>query len=172
MPQIIREQKVNRDQGSEVGSLYGEAGAERKLDEDTTDSDSSDSSDSESDDDDAADDNVQDAERLDLQTATTRPQQSSIRVFLRIRPTRKPSGFFNILDHDSTRVDFNVPTNVANNHVNNTKSHYKFKFDGVLTQEAKQETVFKELAEDAIEGALDGYNATIFAYGQTGTSRS
>ena len=35
-------------------------------------------------------------------------------------------------------------------------------------QFASQETVFNSLGTDILENAFDGYNACIFAYGQTG----
>jgi hypothetical protein len=35
---------------------------------------------------------------------------------------------------------------------------------------ASQDDVFKRVGIDAVKNALDGYNSTIFAYGQTGTS--
>lgn len=34
--------------------------------------------------------------------------------------------------------------------------------------DASQEDVFDAVAKEAVDSTLDGYNATIFAYGQTG----
>ncbi|CAG9467166.1 unnamed protein product [Pedinophyceae sp. YPF-701] len=45
------------------------------------------------------------------------------------------------------------------------------KFDRVFTPEATQQDVFESI-EDSIDGALEGYNTTVFAYGQTGTGKT
>ena len=37
---------------------------------------------------------------------------------------------------------------------------------------SKQENIFAETAYPIIENVLEGYNGTIFAYGQTGTGKS
>lgn len=49
---------------------------------------------------------------------------------------------------------------------------YKFKFDGMFDMTATQDGVFDTVAKDAVDSALDGFNATIFAYGQTGGRRA
>jgi Cdc6-like AAA superfamily ATPase len=36
----------------------------------------------------------------------------------------------------------------------------------------KQESVFEETALPILESVLEGYNGTIFAYGQTGTGKT
>lgn len=38
-------------------------------------------------------------------------------------------------------------------------------FDRVFGMDATQEAVFKDTALPLLEGVLDGYNATVFAYG-------
>ena len=45
---------------------------------------------------------------------------------------------------------------------------YKFKFDSMFGMDCTQDDVFDSVARDAVDAALDGYNSTIFAYGQTG----
>ena len=42
---------------------------------------------------------------------------------------------------------------------------YRFPFDGVLPPETRQDTVFERVAHPALQAALGGYNATVFAYG-------
>lgn len=43
-----------------------------------------------------------------------------------------------------------------------------FTFDIVYDWNSKQETVYSETAYPIVESVLEGYNGTVFAYGQTG----
>lgn len=45
---------------------------------------------------------------------------------------------------------------------------FKFKFDGMFDMAVKQGDIFAKVAQQSVDNVLDGYNATIFAYGQTG----
>lgn len=47
-----------------------------------------------------------------------------------------------------------------------------YSFDRVFGPEADQTLVYKEVAEGMLEEVIQGYNCTIFAYGQTGTGKS
>ena len=42
-----------------------------------------------------------------------------------------------------------------------------WKFDYVWGQETVNETIFTNIALNIVSGVLEGYNGTIFAYGQT-----
>ncbi|CAE7540320.1 KIF6 [Symbiodinium natans] len=56
--------------------------------------------------------------------------------------------------------------------VNNSKTHYKFRFDGILPMKISQDEVFNQVAKPVIEDVLQGINGTIFAYGQTGSGKT
>ena len=47
-----------------------------------------------------------------------------------------------------------------------------FSFDMTFEPGCHQERVFKQAALPIIESVLEGYNGTIFAYGQTGTGKT
>lgn len=47
-----------------------------------------------------------------------------------------------------------------------------FSFDMTFEPGCEQERVFKQAALPIIESVLEGYNGTIFAYGQTGTGKT
>ena len=47
-----------------------------------------------------------------------------------------------------------------------------FTFDSVYDSNSEQENIFAEIAFPIIENVLEGYNGTIFAYGQTGTGKT
>eukprot|EP00624_Nannochloropsis_granulata_P005943 evm.model.NODE_4234_length_10529_cov_51.253872.1 len=56
--------------------------------------------------------------------------------------------------------------------INNNKTQHPFTFTGVLGMEASQEHVFAHLGYDAVTNALDGFNSTILAYGQTSSGKT
>ncbi len=64
------------------------------------------------------------------------------------------------------------PTNapVANNNVR-IKEH-RFIFDRLFDQDASQRDVFNKTTKPLIDVILDGYNATVFAYGATGCGKT
>lgn len=47
-----------------------------------------------------------------------------------------------------------------------------YTFDMVFEPSCEQESIFKQAALPIIESVLEGYNGTIFAYGQTGTGKT
>ena len=50
--------------------------------------------------------------------------------------------------------------------------NYPFTLDAVFGQNSTQLEVFKNAAEPLIEDVMQGYNATIFAYGQTSSGKT
>lgn len=104
------------------------------------------------------------------------PGESSggnIRTFLRIRPSRDPSGLFQTDDNDPSRLRFELPVELkAGEFVNNSLTRHDFKFCEILGPKATQEEVFTLIGRDAVMNVLDGYNSTIFAYGQTGSGKT
>jgi kinesin family protein 6/9 len=99
------------------------------------------------------------------------PSSSSIQIFMRVRPTKKPSGYFE-LNESTGKVSFDVPKDMVNNMVNNSRTNWDFRYDGIIGMDSTQEEVFEKVAVPVNQSALDGYNATIFAYGQTGSGKT
>ncbi|CAM9883698.1 unnamed protein product [Choristocarpus tenellus] len=96
-----------------------------------------------------------------------------IQTFLRVRPSKEPSGLFMVDEFDQQRLNFNVPVEHKEvEYVNNTRTSHSFKFDGVLGGKATQEDVFAKIGRGAVENVLSGYNSTVFAYGQTGSGKT
>ena len=53
------------------------------------------------------------------------------------------------------------------------KPDYKvFNFDFVGDEDIHQETIFNTIARPIADGCLEGYNGSIFAYGQTGAGKT
>ena len=47
-----------------------------------------------------------------------------------------------------------------------------FTFDGVYAEDSTTEQIYNDIGFALVEGVLEGYNGTIFAYGQTGCGKS
>lgn len=54
----------------------------------------------------------------------------------------------------------------------NNFSKHNFNFDQVYDDESSQEEIYSNTARLSVISALEGYNATIMAYGQTGTGKT
>jgi len=97
--------------------------------------------------------------------------KGQIRVFCRLRPLLpREQGD----DSIATRRDlFTVEVNkIMTSLEGMQRSERKaFPFDAVFGPSAQQEEVFREV-EDLVQSAMDGYNVTILAYGQTGAGKT
>ena len=47
-----------------------------------------------------------------------------------------------------------------------------FTYDHVFDMDSQQDAIYEACTEKLIEGCFEGYNATIFAYGQVGSTHS
>ena len=61
----------------------------------------------------------------------------------------QPSGFYTVAREDG-EVQFDIPVDVAGDVINNTRTRYQFKFNGVLDMEATQEEVFDKVARKSV----------------------
>ena len=82
--------------------------------------------------------------------------ESSILVGVRVRPLGESEE--NVVDIADTQVV------VAAEKV--------FNFDLMFDHESSQNVVYNELVHDRVKSVIEGYNATVFAYGQTGTGKT
>mmetsp|Transcript_18100 Transcript_18100/g.46686 ORF Transcript_18100/g.46686 Transcript_18100/m.46686 type:complete len:723 (+) Transcript_18100:1493-3661(+) len=92
--------------------------------------------------------------------------KGSIRVFCRIRPL---SG----KERESGDTEVTKKTSLMSLQVDNPNMDQgvqTFNFDSVFTP-GTQEEVFED-CRDLVQSAVDGYNVTIFAYGQTGAGKT
>ncbi|GIL50863.1 hypothetical protein Vafri_6849 [Volvox africanus] len=99
------------------------------------------------------------------------PEVSGIDIYLRIKPVQRASTRL-AFDTTENKIKFVIPRNEAAGLVTNRRGHFEFRFNGILTAEAKQDEVFERVARPAVMGAMSGYNGTIFAYGQTGSGKT
>ncbi|KAG0439865.1 hypothetical protein HPB47_016498 [Ixodes persulcatus] len=95
-----------------------------------------------------------------------------IRVVVRCRPLsekEKAAGCQNIVTVDSVQGTLLV-ANPPGSHGDAPPK--MFTFDTVFDADSKQMDVYNQAARPIVENVLEGYNGTIFAYGQTGTGKT
>lgn len=69
-------------------------------------------------------------------------------------------------------MDVVGPREVVTRHTLDSKLTKKFTFDRSFGPESKQCDVYSVVVSPLIEEVLNGYNCTVFAYGQTGTGKT
>ena len=112
-------------------------------------------------------------------------RQTNFKVVIRVRPPlpRELNGevaFQNIVAVDEREQQITASENLNavldqnGNVLANTGpySTHSFVFDHVYDENSSQEKVYETTARTVVDSALQGYNATIFAYGQTGTGKT
>ena len=109
--------------------------------------------------------------------APTKKKSEGITVFLRMRPTKHPSKFYDVGDNEGKgqSLRWDIPPDAVTKdgeYINNTKTQWAFKFDQVLPMDISQAQVFDRVGKNVVQNALDGYNSTVFAYGQTGSGKT
>uniref|UniRef100_A0AAQ5X3F2 Kinesin motor domain-containing protein n=1 Tax=Amphiprion ocellaris TaxID=80972 RepID=A0AAQ5X3F2_AMPOC len=91
------------------------------------------------------------------------PDESSVRVALRIRPQLAKEKIEGC--HICTYVMPGEPQVVLG-------KDKAFTYDYVFDMDTQQDAIYTHCTERLIEGCFEGYNATIFAYGQTGSGKT
>lgn len=108
-------------------------------------------------------------------------RQTNFKVIVRVRPPLpREVSFQNIVAVDEREQTITISENLEavlddqGQVVANPGPYvtHTFVFDHVYNQHATQKQVYETTARTVVESALQGYNATIFAYGQTGTGKT
>lgn len=95
--------------------------------------------------------------------STGGPAKAAVQVFCRIRPTNPKelaSGAYTCVKYTEQNIEINAE-----------EGQNKFNFDEIFGMDSTQEFVFQHIAGHLISDVLSGYNATILAYGQSGTGK-
>lgn len=101
---------------------------------------------------------------------SAKTKKENIQVIVRCRPMSSKevsNGYTEVVQiiKDVNSVAVAVPKNDG--------SEYKqFTFDSVFDWNSTQEELYTKMVRPLIESVLNGFNATIFAYGQTGTGKT
>ncbi|XP_030178044.1 kinesin-like protein KIF21A isoform X3 [Lynx canadensis] len=91
------------------------------------------------------------------------PDESSVRVAVRIRPQLAKEKI------EGCHICTSVTPGEPQVFLGKDKA---FTFDYVFDIDSQQEQIYTQCIEKLIEGCFEGYNATVFAYGQTGAGKT
>ncbi|ODQ68462.1 kinesin-domain-containing protein [Nadsonia fulvescens var. elongata DSM 6958] len=94
---------------------------------------------------------------------------SRIKVYIRCRGRKEGGLKDNTESPIAFRDDYNREVIVKSGPMNLSKS---YNYDRVFGPDTDQEMIYDSIAADTLKKILDGYNYTIFAYGQTGTGKT
>jgi kinesin family protein 3/17 len=92
----------------------------------------------------------------------------TVRVVVRSRPlsqSEKDRGNFNIIDFEKENNQISIKDPKSD-------TYKSFAFDSVYNSDSSQQEVYDESAFPLVESSIQGYNSTIFAYGQTGCGKT
>ncbi|XP_003690279.2 kinesin-like protein KIF6 [Apis florea] len=105
--------------------------------------------------------------------------KNAIKVYARLKPEKDKK---NLLDYEilyrpkeNVDEDFLIlvsPVQKCKDYLDNRPESWNFSFYRIFEESATQDEVFENVARPVIERALDGYNGTIFAYGQTASGKT
>ena len=105
----------------------------------------------------------------------TKQQDAPMLVAVRLRPLWQKevdAGDYNIVSVlESKVVVVTDPWYDADLNPNRAKEK-KYAFDLVFDESVGQEAVYQQTAKGLVDGVLDGYNASVFAYGATGAGKT
>ncbi|THU45600.1 hypothetical protein C4D60_Mb02t19700 [Musa balbisiana] len=94
----------------------------------------------------------------------------NVQVILRCRPLSEEELRMNtpvVISCNEHRREVSAVQNIANKQIDRT-----FVFDKVFGPASKQKDLFHQAISPIVNEVLEGYNCTIFAYGQTGTGKT
>ena len=109
---------------------------------------------------------------------------AKIQIYARLRPTTNPFDGLSLQtsstkDTNNSNAGINTITIDTKNKEESQSRYCKapgsrlhFKFSQVFDMQATQDEVFDAVARQMIDAFLDGYNGTIFAYGQTSSGKT
>ncbi|XP_012152248.2 kinesin-like protein KIF6 [Megachile rotundata] len=105
--------------------------------------------------------------------------KNAIKVYARVKPEKNRKNVLNYQIHhrpkENVEEDFLflvTPSQKTKEYPDNRAESWNFSFYRIFEESTTQEDVFKTVAQPVVESALDGYNGTIFAYGQTASGKT
>ena len=94
-----------------------------------------------------------------------------VKVFARIRPTATFAQDMIELLPDGKSVNIHCKKDTRRGYINNQILDWSFSLDRFL-HNASQDDVYQMCAKDVVTKAMNGFNGTILAYGQTGAGKT
>ncbi|XP_039056763.1 kinesin-like protein KIN-5B isoform X2 [Hibiscus syriacus] len=105
-----------------------------------------------------------------LSNRQDRDKEVNVQVLLRCRPLSEDEQRTNVprvISCNELKREVTVLQNVANKQVDRV-----FTFDKVFGPKSQQRTIYDQAIAPIVNEVLDGFNCTVFAYGQTGTGKT
>ncbi|XP_055808512.1 kinesin-like protein KIN-5B isoform X2 [Solanum dulcamara] len=97
-------------------------------------------------------------------------KEVNVQVLVRCRPLNDDEQRINVpkaITCNESKREISVVQNVANKQVDKV-----FTFDKVFGPKAQQRSIYDQAISPIVKEVLDGFNCTVFAYGQTGTGKT
>uniref|UniRef100_A0A8B9YP29 Kinesin family member 6 n=1 Tax=Bos mutus grunniens TaxID=30521 RepID=A0A8B9YP29_BOSMU len=84
--------------------------------------------------------------------------KQTIQIFARVKPTvrKQQQGIYSIDEDEklTPSLEIILPRDLADGFVNNKRESYRFKFQRIFDQDAKQETIFENIAKPVAESPV------------------
>ena len=106
---------------------------------------------------------------------TPKPSTECVVVAVRKRPLSSKeiaSSQTSIIDIDDNMITLTQPPSARRGHRSKSRPPKSFTFDIVIDENHEQRALYDEVAYPLVESVIQGYNGTIFAYGQTGCGKT
>ena len=126
--------------------------------------------------------------KIKIKSIEEKFNKNNIIIAVRVRPLNKKEiedadyKTINIIDKDTLIISIPTDYSIYEKGKNKSKKENKinvikekqatFKYDFVFGEDVKQKQIYKYTSSNLIKQVLEGYNATIFAYGATGTGKT
>lgn len=107
--------------------------------------------------------------------APAKPDAECVRVVVRCRPLNgkeKGDGRTRIVEMDKGGGQVTLRASAPDAGSSSKEPPKVFTFDAVFDWESTQREVYENTAAGIVSSTLEGYNGTVFAYGQTGTGKT
>ncbi|XP_046505481.1 centromere-associated protein E-like [Equus quagga] len=91
-------------------------------------------------------------------------EEAAVAVCVRLRPLNSRE--------EALREDTQVYWKTDNNAIYQVDGSKSFNFDRVFDSDESTKNVYEEIAVPIIDSAIQGYNGTVFAYGQTASGKT
>lgn len=99
---------------------------------------------------------------------------ANIKVFARLKPCQNINQ--ELIRYEDEAICIQSRREVTSHSISSGSSNLpesiRFRFAHVFGTDSSQNNVFDLAAKDIVKGFMEGYNGTIFAYGQTGAGKT
>eukprot|EP00095_Tigriopus_kingsejongensis_P001128 snap_masked-scaffold1099_size62903-processed-gene-0.6 protein:Tk01128 transcript:snap_masked-scaffold1099_size62903-processed-gene-0.6-mRNA-1 annotation:"kinesin-like protein kif3a isoform x2" len=105
------------------------------------------------------------------------PKDDNVKVVVRVRPLNsqeREAKYASVVqvDHVNGEVKLEAHMSAFSTSLTRESPAKVFAFDNVFGPDSTQMDVYNRVARPIVENVIEGYNGTIFAYGQTGTGKT